>query len=1025
MGRFQPLIDAITAAKKNNPLQAIHVLCMPGARDDIITALAAHTPMAGVSVSALSTYVNERSRRPIASRMFIAHHIARLLATDNDASHAFFQAGIADSPATWLSLVDIVERVLLIPTEYRHRTNGQRLPHHVDQLATLVATAAHTHGLITGAEAWEAAAQNPANAHRFAVDILPQTITERDFLRRATDLTHLDTLGPATSDITVVSTAEERDEAAAAVDAVRRALLAGIPPHRIALAYTDDALLAYLRMEAADTPLAGPTLGSRLSEPLIRAFHALTSLDPTHIDTNLLVEALNTNTITTRGGSPNPATLERIARTHPRSLPPVSTDTDDTTATALRWATAVIDDIRRIHAAETFTSLADALTHLVRTHLTPTHAPTNTDPTHASYALINNVIAQLRTLPGALGPQGVAGALELVTQSLSIPREPTTQGPTLGPLPHVLGRDLDLLVIAGTSSTTLPQAVKEHSAITFAQLDTDTAKEVQHQKDLLETALQTASRVLATTRRTSITGGTYRPSRWLPDPQPATATTHRGAAYRWRHHTGADYNLREDAHAIYSTRVISQNLAPTDSIDSDIDAQARRARALHHARTTGEHTGDGREYNGFVGPLQRMLSEQAQFSASALENYANFPYEFFLTHECRAFMPDSPFDPEGINPRDRGTWMHAIVQNFTNQLWEIHPESTAPFAFDPATRRILVQPAAPYRAQPNTTPADGMLDLGLNTPAQAGARILNVQEFAELEQHLGQDALGSWTLETIPPDRQRARELLSATVQAELQQHADMLDALQPAARSHIEDFLRTTAAAWFDHEFSNYAEGWVPLASELNFGTYSDGRAHTGFENARITTDQHDIRIRGSIDRIEFNTHDRSIRLVDYKSGRAPSRTDNTIRLQLPFYGEAFRLTGQLTAPAPGLKTAWRLSCDLTGVKNHPDLKGRYLYLRSLSEDPCVDADLSTATRAEFHRTVNALLNGMAAGYAPPRPHSDGSNFMRFLDDLEVRLGYASYDQQAHALAADSPVDAFATDNPTFTTDSTDPADR
>ena len=358
------LFTAIDEARAADPLRPVTIVCMPGARDDLICELAQHSTMVGVQVVPLSAYPAQRATRPQITRMFVAHHVAQILAEESparadassahsiieaDADHghhnAFHAAGVGDSVATWRSLSELVLEVLSLPASTAPLTEGRALPQEVFRIAQLVAERAHAVGLITPAQAWEEALQ-PSHPQelRIGVDLLGQSPAERDFIERAIAehglkaITTFDTMSPqdvlalTPSHLEVVSCAEERDEAAFAIRAVRRALVEGTPPQRIALAYADPALLPLLRQEAIDTPLAGPVGGTNISQPRIAAFLRLAelALSPDRCDFGALADALGTETITftaqgtsrgardnTPAGRPQQTAVEYMARTSP------------------------------------------------------------------------------------------------------------------------------------------------------------------------------------------------------------------------------------------------------------------------------------------------------------------------------------------------------------------------------------------------------------------------------------------------------------------------------------------------------------------------------------------------------------------------------------------------------------------------------------------------------------------------------------------------------------------------------------
>ncbi|PRQ11679.1 hypothetical protein C1Y63_04515 [Corynebacterium sp. 13CS0277] len=1076
MSRYDALLDAVATARADDPLRPITVLCMPGARDDIVVALANSGAQVNIQVIPFPAYAQQQARQPVCPPLFVAHQVARILSEEapetegGETVNAFHRARIGHSAATWQSLTDVVGQVLRLPQRLADRTEGRPLPTEVLRIARLVEERAHDAHMITPAEAWAQAAEAPQDdALRIGVDLVPLHISQREFLaaaegngslQRVETVTLLDDAaitsgggelsdGPAAGHprIEVHSCAEEMDEAAVAIAAVREALLQGTAPHRIAVAYADPSMLPYLRREAAETPLAGPVPGLRLSEPRISAFLTLAELarTPGQMDMGLLAEACATGAIT--AGSPRPSTtaLEKIARVSPLRIPEVPLVGSAAEQAALAWARAVEKDIQAVAQAATFEELAAALSQLARTHLTPPRGVED-----ASWPLLRSALRELALLPGELGSLGLDGALDILRTALAQPREATQAGPSLGPLTHALGRDLDLLVLVGTSTATLPHAVKERSAITFHQEDTSTAAGVEDQHTILRHLVSSARRTLATCSRSSIIGGARRPSRWLPAPQPTeTGWAQRGAAWRWRSAADPQPNTSDECAALFATRTIHAG-AEASAGDSPKDVQARqaveaalsaadghdyeqlwRSFAMHTARTAGLSFGQGREYNGYTRRFERILAPTTELSASRLETYANFPYFFFLTSECQATLGDSPFDPDRIDPRDNGVWVHWLLEQFTNTFWGLDHHSTAPFAFQPSTRTITVVPA--HARGDDGQPLDDF-----------AGRFLDRAEFQALISGDRVHGLANWsivnTCVAIDTDFvDRAEQLLEQLTRDLIARIEPQLEALRPAACADVVDGLRSRTRNWLHLELASIRDGWVPVASELGFGAdaiqhiadddpadaasvgVDDESVSSGYEQVsipriRIAAESAAVRIRGSIDRVQFHTTTREIQLIDFKSGRTPKAQE--LRLQLPFYGEAFRHTPDLANPAPALLAVWMLGLEgpsaETGADGDvvaPALRGRYIYLRSLDKLPEA-CDLTGAERIGFLRVFDALITGMEEGYAPPTqsPKKETGGY-RYLSDEERRIGYTSYDRQIAALRAERPADVFSAD--------------
>ena len=135
----------------------------------------------------------------------------------------------------------------------------------------------------------------------------------------------------------------------------------------------------------------------------------------------------------------------------------------------------------------------------------------------------------------------------------------------------------------------------------------------------------------------------------------------------------------------------------------------------------------------------------------------------------------------------------------------------------------------------------------------------------------------------------------------------ELVPAISRIWDSEIED-LRTDLRGWLRQraQFAADGEQWQPRYFEFSFGlTRSGDRDPESRSEEAVILDG--IRLRGSIDLIEEHASTDSLRIIDHKTGRAPSQPPITL--------EAARYSSRCF-------TRWRpktSSANLSGLRNSP----------------------------------------------------------------------------------------------------------
>ncbi|SQG65183.1 Inactivated superfamily I helicase [Corynebacterium renale] len=188
------------------------------------------------------------------------------------------------------------------------------------------------------------------------------------------------------------------------------------------------------------------------------------------------------------------------------------------------------------------------------------------------------------------------------------------------------------------------------------------------------------------------------------------------------------------------------------------------------------------------------------------------------------------------------------------------------------------------------------------------------------------------------------------------------------ASWSAFERDVREVCHRWFAVDKAQAMQGWVALAAEAAFGTLNrnDGTRPSGrMEITDLDGNPRQVRFHGSIDRIEYNPQTNTLRLVDYKTGRAKPKQDSIKQspigdvnkgweLQLALYGHVVRtvLDG---AAEDGLLP------EVEALKGaNPILETRYWFI---TDNPPTPDEVTQA--AEAGEDTDALIQQAGTQYS------------------------------------------------------------
>lgn len=244
-------------------------------------------------------------------------------------------------------------------------------------------------------------------------------------------------------------------------------------------------------------------------------------------------------------------------------------------------------------------------------------------------------------------------------------------------------------------------------------------------------------------------------------------------------------------------------------------------------------------------------------------------------------------------------------------------------------------------------------------------------------------------------DWEAATELIKDIVAEKLS--APLLSEISALSRHTFELRLLRGLSEWYKEEKQRALDGWVPLAVELDFGR----EAKSSIE-VYLKPGWGPISLKGFIDRVEYHPETRTVRVVDYKTGRnhfgkvdALDWEDQlSFSVQPDVYGRAmWQAIGSKTLMPLFEQAGLDVDADDITASIEVDFyfvfaeKGEgkhYLYT--------YDADRDLA----FLRFLGEALHMMSRGIFHPREIDTD----RFVPNVLLRLGANNYARQAGAIS-------------------------
>lgn len=242
-------------------------------------------------------------------------------------------------------------------------------------------------------------------------------------------------------------------------------------------------------------------------------------------------------------------------------------------------------------------------------------------------------------------------------------------------------------------------------------------------------------------------------------------------------------------------------------------------------------------------------------------------------------------------------------------------------------------------------------------------------------------------------DWDAAREVLDSIAAAHLS--APLLSEVSALSRHAFELRLTKALADWFEAERQQAEAGWMPVGVELAFGRGSD-------IEVLFDTSFGQVSLKGFIDRVDFHPETRSLRVVDYKTGRNRiAKKDvlawdnvSSFTVQPDFYGLAM-----WQAISNGALAAWLdkmgIGEDVVTVSPSVDVDFHFVFADNPNEEHYL-AIFDQERYDDFVHVLGSTLELMAQGVFFPRP----IDTERFLRTQILRLGANNYVRQADAIS-------------------------
>jgi hypothetical protein len=253
------------------------------------------------------------------------------------------------------------------------------------------------------------------------------------------------------------------------------------------------------------------------------------------------------------------------------------------------------------------------------------------------------------------------------------------EGVLVGPLSFAVGLDLDLVIVLGMAEGTLPAPVRDDALLpdherlrTGGRLDLRRERVGRDHRRVLA-ALAAASRHLLCLPRGDLRASSERvPSRWLTDVAGALAGERvTGDAIIARPAAWLD-GVPSFAHAVQH--------CPFPATEQEYRLRAGSHRAADHRTDHGasviraRHSRAFTRYDGNLAGVGVPSPHDAVVSSTRLEGWAKCPFAYFGQRLLEVEPVDDPEQQLEMSPLDRGSLIHAVLEQFIAEVLARPPD---------------------------------------------------------------------------------------------------------------------------------------------------------------------------------------------------------------------------------------------------------------------------------------------------------------------------------------------------------------
>lgn len=309
--------------------------------------------------------------------------------------------------------------------------------------------------------------------------------------------------------------------------------------------------------------------------------------------------------------------------------------------------------------------------------------------------LLLDRLADLDAMGGAVDLAAFHHAVALELEAPAGRQGTFGDGVFLGPLSAARATDFDTVFVLGLAEGSLPSLGRQNALLPDAERRTagglalrSDSRGDEH-SDYIAALASAPERVLLWPRADLRAGRQHLPSRWLLD-----TASHLAGRPIFSGDLATLVAGEHAAHHVASFEAgVSRAEEPGSVLDHDLasllDWKAAGGDVVHHhlvaaspslaagmAATAGRESAEFTRFDGKVpAGVADALASGAVLSATSLQTYAQCPLRYFLTRQLGLEAEEKPEDLLTIGAMERGTLVHAILEDYVTSLLKGQPRS--------------------------------------------------------------------------------------------------------------------------------------------------------------------------------------------------------------------------------------------------------------------------------------------------------------------------------------------------------------